>query len=287
MLLSGAAGAADFETPGVRRIELGADGGAPLPEIHIAPGLATVVFFDARIEPEHVVLDGRERFQRVGISEDHLALVPSATFREEERLRLEVRFHGGAVPERAAVMLVVDADRVERQVEVYRHPRTAESYRQEVAELKVVLSRLQREVEELRATRASDGIGAVVASLRGTDGFADTNVSYQDPGSGFQLQPKGLRIIHMAQSWTGLKLKLVLRQPGEDWTAAEAELLDEQGLSVKVRPPVQQMPVRFDQQADVVVPLDDPNALRKGRYTLKLSDAGGRRPVVIQGIEVP
>ena len=82
----------------VRRIDVQAGTLATPPEVRISPGQSTIVFFDARIRPEQLVLEGRERFQRFGVTEDHLVLVPSPTFREGERLRLEVPFHDGAAP---------------------------------------------------------------------------------------------------------------------------------------------------------------------------------------------
>ncbi len=292
LLLSSGAGAAEPEASGpmagVRRIELRADPVSPLPEVRIGPGLSTTVFFDSRIRPEQVELEGRERFQRLGIAEDHLALVPSATFRHGERLRLEVRFHDGAAPERAAVMLVVDAGQVERQVEVYRHPRTAESYRQEVEDLKTGMVRLQREMERLRVTRAPAGcIEALVASLKGADDFRTRKPSYERVSGPFRLSVDVIRVAILGKTWAGLHLVLKMEEQGADWTAVGASLVDAEGRTVKVLPPWQQGPLRFGQLQTVVVSLETTKTPLHGRYTLELRDEAGGRTVTIEGLEVP
>ena len=292
LLLAFGAWAADLEasalTSGVRRIELRADPASSLPEVCIGPGLSTTVFFDSRIAPEHVVLEGRERFHRVGIADDHLALIPSGTFRPGERLRLEVRFHDGATPERAAVMLVVDASQAERQVEVYRQPRSAESYRQEVEELKAGVLRLQREVDRLRVIRAPTGeLEALVASITGQDVFTYWGVSYQRVDSAVPFSVSSTSVITVGAMWAGLRMHLELEEPGPDWTAAGASLVDARGHVVKVLRPWQQEPLRFKQGRTIVIPQEGARPLQKGRYTLKLWDEGGGRPVTIEGIEVP
>ncbi|WP_223759430.1 DUF2381 family protein [Myxococcus sp. RHSTA-1-4] len=292
LLLASGAWAADSEvsalTSGVRRIELRAAPSSSLPEVRIGPGLSTTVFFDSRIAPEYVVLEGRERFQRVGIADDHLALIPSGTFRHGERLRLEVRFHDDAAPERAAVMLVVDASHVERQVEVYRQPRSAESYRQEVEELRAGGLRLQREVDRLRLTRApTGGIEALVASMRGSDVFQLRRVSYQRVESPAPLSVFFTDVVTLAETWAGLRVSLEMWEPGPDWTAAGASLVDARGHIVKVLRPWQQEPLRFKEDRIIVIPGEQAKTLPRGRYTLKLWDEGGGRPVTIEGIEVP
>ena len=291
LLLSSGTGAPALEASvpleGVRRIQLRADSISALPEVHIAPGLSTTVFFDSRIEPEHVELEGRERFLRMGIAEDHLALVPSGTFRHGERLRLEVRFGDGAAPERAAVMLVVDSGQVERQVEIYRRPRTVESYRQEVEELNAELRRLRQEVERLHVIREPRGVEALVSSLVEPDDVQSRKVPHQRVRSPLRISVLSTRVVRLGAAWAGLQLDLDLQERGADWTAVGASLLDAQGRTVKVQPPWQQGPLRFAERRVVVIPLEAVTALQKGHYTLKLWDEGGGRPVAVEGIEVP
>lgn len=292
LLLSSGAGvpapdASVVPLEGVRRIELGADSVPALPEVRIAPGLSTTVFFDSRIEPEYVELEGRERFVRMGISEDHLALVPSRTFRHGERLRLDVRFGDGAAPARASFMLVVDADRVERQVEVYRQPRTAESYRQEMEELNAKLWRLRQEVERLRVLREPRGVEALVASLVESRDVEFQDAPYQRVSSPFRLTLVYMRVVRLGTAWAGLSVGLTVNERGKDWTAVGASLRDAQGRTVRVLPPWQSEPLRFGQPGVVVIPLEATTAPPLGRVTLELRDEGGGRTVTIEGIDMP
>lgn len=269
---------------GVRRIELRADLVSPLPEVRIAPGLSTTVFFDGRISPDEVKLEGRERFLRLGLAEDHLALVPSSAFRSGERLRLEVRFRDGGAPERATVMLVVDATQVERQVEFFRRPRTAESYRQEVEELKAGMVRLQREVERLRASGGpAGGLDAVFHSLDGPELVRFTEVSYQRVSSPF-LVPSA-KWVTLGARVRALRLRMQLPEQEGEWMAVGASLLDTQGRAVNVHSPWQQEPLRLKLSQVLVVRLEGAEMPPQGRYTLKLWDEHGRT-VTIEGLEV-
>lgn len=292
--LAPVAGVATSETPGaaagVRRIEL-RDAGEPLPEIRIAPGLSTTVLFDSPIRPEEVVLEERERFQRLGLSEDHLVLIPSSTFWHGERMRLEVRFRDGATPERAALLLVVDASQVERQVELYRRPRTAESYRQEVEELKTVRVRLQQEVEQLRLGGTPAGGGdALFAALARWEDIEMVPVSYQRMVSSIPVTVQKIKKLKMEPGWCFLRVVLV--QPGEPgaWTASGSSLQDEQGRPVKVLRPLAQQ--RLDEAAEnldvvLLIPIVDGAAFRAGRYTLKLWNEGAGQSMTFEGLKVP
>ncbi|MCP3144696.1 DUF2381 family protein [Pyxidicoccus sp. QH1ED-7-1] len=272
---------------GVRRIELRGDLVSPLPEVHIAPGLSTTVFFDSRIHPDSVKLEGRERFHRLGIADDSLALIPSETFRPGERVRLEVRFREGGHPERAAVMLVVDAARVDRQVEFFRNPRTPEACRQEVEELKLTIQQQQRELERLRASKARPGdIEALIASVEGSDPFRIKTLSYQRVISPSRFAISNAKVVTMASRLQALRLQVSLREQGADWTAVGASLVDAQGRAVRVRSPWQREPLKPEMSRSVVVVLEDASPLRKGRYTLKLWDEGGGRSMTIEGLEV-
>lgn len=288
MFAPGAAAAPDSpdSTARVRRIELRADERSSLPEVLIRPGFSTTVFFDAPIQPEQVELEGRERFQRVGITEDHLALVPSSFLRQGERLRLQVRFKDSAVPELAALMLVVDTTKVEPQVELYRRPRTAESYRQEVDELKVAMRRLQHDVEQLRGAPLRAGtIESLVASMEDKDSLQYEFLALQRTNSPFPMDVPQVASVLLNMRWAALRVTLTMSAEEADWTAAGASLTDAQGRLTKTRPPWQPGPVRFARQQAVVVLLEDAMELQPGRYTLKLWDEGGRT-VTLEGITV-
>ncbi len=286
-LLASGAGAAP-EAPGgpmgVRRIELRADARSAPPEVRIRPGYSTTLFFDAPIQPEQVELEGRERFLRVGIAEDHLALIPSSGVRQGERLRLQVRFRDGALPESAAVFLVVDSTQVEQQVELYRHPRTAESYRQEVEALKTELIRLRQEAERLRGVPLSAwSMEFQLAVFESPQSLQRQLLRYQQLSSPFRLDVVRAAALIFKKQERGLHLVLQLRSEEAEWTAVGAALMDAQGQLVKLQPPWQPGPARFRQAQSLVVLLEDETKLREARYTLKLWDAGGRT-VTLEGL---
>lgn len=279
-----AAEAAPVGTAGVRRIELRADARASPPEVRIRPGYSTTLFFDSPILPEQVQLEGRERFQRVGVTGDHLALIPSSVLREGERLQLLVRFRDGALPELAALILVVDTTQVEPQVELYRHPRTAESYRQEVEELKAGVTRLRHEVERLRGAHLpARGIEALLAEADTQDALRFGVMVHQRVSSSFSARVIRGSVLSIQDQWTAFRIRLDMASEEAEWTAAGASFMDAQGRLFQTRPPWQPGPVRFKQEQVIVVLVEGRVALRAGRYTLKLWDEAGRT-VTIEGV---
>lgn len=269
----------------VRRIDVQAGGLATPPEVRISPGLSTTLFFDARIRPEQLALEGRERFQRFGVTEDHLVLVPSPTFREGERLRLEVRFHDGAVPDRAVLDLVVDATRPERQVELYRHARSAASYRQEVEELRAGMLRLERQVQQLQRSRAG---GEYTRESLVADIHDESTLSY---GQWLPRKVTGdfvvrrVSFIRLSTRWAALRLSLVPPEAGKGWSAAGAALTDTQGTRMRTLPPWQEGPLDADGRALIIILLEEPGVADSGRYTLELWDEGRKRTLKLEGLQ--
>ncbi|GHG97569.1 DUF2381 family protein [Comamonas sp. JC664] len=289
VLWSATAQAAAQEPPGsgsaVRRIDVQA--GTPLApqEVRISPGLSTTVFFDARIRPEQLVLEGRERFQRFGVTEDHLVLVPSSTFREGERLRLEVRFHDGAVPERAVMVLVVDSARAERQVELFRQTRSAASYQQEVEELRSGMLRLERQVQQLQRSRPGEcSRESLVADLGDEDSIAFRAWFPRKVSGEFSL----LRatFLRLSPRWAALRLTLTGTRASRGWAVAGAELTDAQGRRLKSLPPWQAGPVG-DGETSIVILLDEPSTPGEGlgRYTLELWNEGRKQTLKMEGLQ--
>lgn len=263
--------------PPVRRIEVGVDSRAPIPEIRIAPGRSTTFFFDASILPDQLTLEGRERFQRLGISEDHLALVPSSALREGERLKLELRFRDGAAPERVAFLLVVDATGSEPQVEVFRRPRTAESYRQEVDELRGSLARLQFELERRPSEgRSSGGLESLVAEMESDDDIVIVRLFPSRLDSNPDISVVHARQVVHTTRWSAIRLGMQTRQGAEGWVATGASLADASGRNIKVLAPWQTAPLNSNDKHILVVLVENLEDLKPGRYSLKLWDAQGR-----------
>ncbi|WIG96098.1 DUF2381 family protein [Myxococcus sp. SDU36] len=289
VLWAAAGQAAALDTPGtgtsVRRIDVQAGMLVTPPEVRISPGLSTTLFFDARIRPEQLVLEGRERFQRFGVTEDHLVLVPSSTFREGERLRLEVRFHDGAVPERAVVVLVVDSARAERQIELYRHARSAASYRQEVEELRAEMLRLERQVQQLQRSRAGAEYTreSVVADVRDEGTLIIQKWAVRKVTG--DVAPWRVGFIRLSPRWAALRLKPPKEVAWDGWRAVGVALTDAQGKRMRTLPPWQEGPVDPDGHRPVIIIVDEPESVDRGRYTLELWDEGRKRTLKLEGLQ--
>lgn len=274
--------------PPVRRLELGAEAKGVPQEVRIAPGRATTFIFDTRILPEQLVLDGRERFQRLGLSEDHLLLVPSDTFRDGERLRLEVRFQGGGAPERGIIQLVVDLSRSEPQVEVYRRVRTAESYRQEVEELRARLARLESEASSSGcppSVTADDALESLLLSIHTPEDLLTKALGEPGPGSHPELAVLGARLLFLPGRWGAVRLMMRARGDAVGWVATGATLTGAGGHSVVVRPPRQTGPLRAERDEAVLVLAPDLAGAAEGKYVLRLWDARGRA-VTLEGVHL-
>ncbi|MCP3097573.1 DUF2381 family protein [Myxococcus sp. K15C18031901] len=271
--------------PPVRRLEVGTDAKGAPQEVRIAPGRATTFIFDARILPEQLILDGRERFQRLGLSEDHLVLVPSGSFRDGERLRMEVRFQGGGAPERGLFQLVVDLSRSEPQVEVYRRVRPAESYRQEVEELRARLARLESEPRSACPSSASleDAMDVLVSSVSTADDLSIGKLGGAAAGTHPELAVLSARHLSLKRQW--LSVRLMMRAHGDTagWVATGGTLTSTSGHTLVLMPPRQSSPLRADRDEAVTVMASDLKGAPMGRYVLRLWDARGRA-VTLEGV---
>lgn len=270
----------------VRRIEVGAEMRGPASEIRIAPGRSTTFFFDAHILPDEISLEGRERFQRLGLSEDHLVLVPSSAFREGERLRLGLRFRDGAAPERVTFVLVVDPALGEPQVEVYRRARSVESYRQEVDELKGRLSQVQFELDRLQLEgRSSGALEAFVASVGEPYDLSIRSVTYTKAVTHPDVSVLKTQVVVHQPRWRAIRLGLRARAGGAGWVATGASLTDGSGRSRKVLSHWQTGPLHDDVDQTLVVFVEPATEVESGRYVFKVWDAKGRT-VTLEGLSL-
>lgn len=270
----------------VRRIEVGSETRVSAAEIRIAPGRSTTFFFDARILPDELTLEGRERFQRLGVSEDHLVLVPSSAFREGERLRLGLRFRDGAAPDRVTFMLVVDPSLGEPQVEVYRRARSVESYRQEVDELKGRLLQAQFELDRLQLEgRSSGALEAFVASVENPHeisiGMATSTRMVTHP----EVSVVKTQLIVYQSLFRAIRLRMRARTGGAGWVATGASLTDGGGRSRKVLSHWQTGPLQAEGEQTLVIFVEPSTEVESGRYVFKLWDAKGRT-VMIEGLSL-
>ncbi|NPC73715.1 DUF2381 family protein [Corallococcus exiguus] len=272
---------------GTLRMEVGADGVGTRP-IHIGPGVSTTLLFDTDIQQEQLSLESRAQFARVSTGSSVLVLVPSNDLQGGSSLKLSIPFKdpGSALPSRLSLTLVVDSGAVDRQVEVFRRVRSAESYRQEVQQLRA-------EIERLRQERVSSG-----GSTREPMGFRGLLMgSTQHPGIGVEKdwepakcrRPCSFKLERGTAFTAGPRraLQLVLRTADEKpWIIGRAVLVDRKGKEWQSFPPFQTGPIAAESEATLILEFDVNNAALDG-YQLIVTDVDGARTVQWSGVNFP
>lgn len=120
-------------------------------EVHVAPGHLTSVTFERPLTPEAVTVEnGRERLQRLDVTETHVTFEPAAELEPGSRLRLTVRFSDGRLPESVVLALMSSPSEVDSEVKVSRLPSTMG---EALAELNATRARLAEAHQQLQAER--------------------------------------------------------------------------------------------------------------------------------------
>jgi uncharacterized protein (TIGR02268 family) len=269
---------------GTLRMEVGAEEKGTRP-IRIGPGVSTTLLFDTDIQQEQVSLESRAQFARVSTGSSVLVLVPSNDLQPGTALSLSIPFKdtGSTFPSRLSLRLVVDSSAVDRQVEIYRRARSAESYRQEVLQLRA-------ELEHLRQERVFPAEGA-----REQTGFRGLLIDSTDfPGVSVERtarpwscrRPCSLLIKKSASYLSGTRravkvwVKAVDKKP---WTIGRAVLVDRQGKEWESLPPAQPEPITSESQAMLILEFEMKSPDLEG-FQLKVSDVDGARTVQWSGI---
>lgn len=277
---------------GTPRFMVTADTPREAGEVRIGPNLTTTFIFDTPVQHDGVVLESHERFRQVSLSKDGLllTLLPSGELLPGNRLTLTVRFADGASPTSRNFTLVV-SPRAEPQVEVYRHPRPGDSYRQEAeqaeARFQQCLADLKRERSEHGPPRGLTGLlalkqmggGGIPAkniikdiTLRPGEAFVLTGaVSYRADGG-----EKDTPVVRLA-------VELELWNHGSlPWTPMHAQLVGLDGRwEMQVWPPE---PLAPGGSSHLMVEVELPGSVSSGPYLLVLWDERGPRTVSLSGV---
>ncbi len=113
------ADAAPSRTKRDRPVAVTVNPAEPLPEIHVAPDVPTVLLFPSDIQKKTITVDqSRIRVRDAGASSIIVQAVDD--FRPDERHELEVFFADGRAPARAAFVLVMDPAEVDTRIDVER-----------------------------------------------------------------------------------------------------------------------------------------------------------------------
>jgi len=292
LLLATPSAAAQPATPGgeapgePRAVVLSPAGQGEVPEVRIRPDHLTTLLFGAPLKLAGVELEERERFSRVKVLEDMLALVPSGALGAGKRLRLKVRFVEGTRPASADFLLVVDASRAEPQVNVELRPPVPDACWTQAEAERVMARQCQSELARVR--QRPDGITGLLATGQLDSTGITTRPLYQNqdftqrPGEPLKVwKATGYR----ARDTVALEMK-VSNVSARPWTAAGAVLVGEDGVRWKVLRvwPLEPLPPGPERWR-VVVEAEAPEA--RGRFTLLLWQDGEPPSVSLEGVTFP
>jgi uncharacterized protein (TIGR02268 family) len=91
----------------------------PLPELHVAPDVPTLLLFPADIQKKTLTVD-ESRIRVVDTGGRSIIVQAAEDYRPDERHQLEVFFADGRAPARAAFVLVMDPAEVDTRIDVAR-----------------------------------------------------------------------------------------------------------------------------------------------------------------------
>ncbi|HEX8819857.1 MAG TPA: DUF2381 family protein [Archangium sp.] len=287
----------EWDPGGGRHVELTADDAGQVPPIAIGPNRATTFVFHTPLLPGGVVVEGREFFLSVTVDEAAgvVNVLPSGALSPGRELMLTARFADGAVPEWARLRLVVSATRAERQVEVYRQPRSAESYRQAERRERERAERCEARLAQVEAQGPYAGglTGLFDAGLLGNGkGLAVKNLA-QD----FTQRPG--ETLHVQQVWSyrakkdnTVAVELKVENTGqESWTARGVEgtelVSPESGERLRILRVRQTGPLLPGDEGRLVVEAQALEGHSTGLFVLKLEEADGQRTLTVRKVTFP
>jgi len=290
VFLAGSTASAQPWGTGGRRIELTGDAAGQVHEVGVGQGLTTaIIFHGATIDRGGVMLEGHERV-RLSVAEDTLLLIPSERSEPGERLRLDVPFQGTAAPASITFVLVVHPAEAERQVEVFRQPRTAESLRAEVREKDAQLQQCREQVASMRSEAKQPGglRGLLASGVVDNSGLAAKQVNAT-------TVPSPSNALALMSAWTyrsasrvAVEVELAHSAGAAPWTVEGAALTNEAGQSLRVLPVWQSESITPDSRPlRIVVEAEASGKEARGPFTLKLWEAGGKRAVTLGNITFP
>jgi uncharacterized protein (TIGR02268 family) len=270
-----------------RRVELAA-GAAPPVEVCVSPGLSTTLLFDSAISPEGVVLEGRNLFQRVEVGDRLLVLVPSARLEPGKRLRLEVRFARGEVPTSVTFTLVAHPSQAERQVELVRAGRLAESCQEELRRKEAELAQCQQQLARPFSEAPASLGRLIVGGLLDKDSLKTALLTKEA-----LVQPPGeaVRVLQATLFRSTSRLVLHLRLKSADartaWAFEGGELLGASGEAGQALWFRQAAALPPGVSGDLWVELEIPTRSAREPQTLKLWDAGKARTITLRNLKLP
>lgn len=267
-LLLGAAARAEAAPSRMKRdrpVAVTVNPAEPLPEIHVAPDVPTVLLFPADIQKKTITVDqSRIRVRDAGASSIIVQAVED--YRPDERHELEVFFADGKVPARAAFALVMDPVEVDTRIDVERPEPTNAA------------------CPACEPHAAMSPVDAVASGLIDKDGVGTQKFKdVQDAASGFASKDG---VSYRAKTWVLVAVQII-RLPGHPpWRPSGASLTSKSGearvKTVKVEPS------KADSAAlRVLVETDVPPPSLGLEFTLHLSGLEGAPSFSIPTVMLP
>nr|WP_163782335.1 DUF2381 family protein [Myxococcus vastator] len=259
----------------------------PHPEVRISPGMGTLLLFDTPVA--RAELEGEKHFTRVRLAGDTLTLMPSASVEEREELRMTVHFADGAAPASATFRLVPHPTLADRQVEVHRQARSADSLHAELLEKEEELRRLREELARMEAARSlPDGLTGMLA-IRHLD---ETGVRARWNDEQLVRHPRNALEIRSATTYraaaqVAVAVECEELRGGAPWEARGATLVPREGAALRVLRVWQAAPTAAGIVGHFIVEAEATDTMSPGPYTLTVWTGGDKRSVILGNLMFP
>lgn len=285
-----------WDTSGARHLELTAENMGEAHTIRVSPHQLTGLVFNAPLQSGGVdVEDPRQVKVAVNEAEGMVTLLPSDALAPDRPLAVTVRFADGMVPERVTFRLVLHPTRAEHQVQVYRRPRSAESYRLGEQQERERAERCEAalEVERARPGQPPGGLADLFDTklVSGGQGIAARNISTsttQRPGEAL-TSPAAYSYHSVSLNQVAVELKVRNTSP-LPWTAAGVEgteLVSPEGVRLRIIRVMQPAPIPPGESRQLVIVAEASVEQAQGTFLLRLGEARGPRTLTLRGVTFP
>ncbi|MCY1082015.1 DUF2381 family protein [Archangium lansingense] len=287
-----------WDMPGARRLELTAESAKVQHPVDVSPRHSTHLVFDTPLQPGGVEVDERWVKKAVNEAEGMVMLRLAGVPPPDEPLTVTVRFAEAQGLERVTFRLRVHPIRGEHEVQVIRQPGVCASSNQE--------ARQQRErAERCEAARERERTGPEAPRPEGFSDFVDAGLVGDGAGivgrklalgRDFSQRPGETLVVWEAYSYRVERRGLVAAELHVDSTdtrpwvaegAGVAELVNEQGVRLKVVRVWQPEPLVAGTRRLLVVEAEATVAQARGSFRLELGEAEGARTLTVRGVTFP
>ncbi len=265
--------------PLVRQLELSQ---VPPPEVWMAPGQATLVLLDARLDTQAMQrASAVEGLRLVEVAERAVTLVLSGGVKAGARLEYTLHFADGQPAEGVTLVLRVDSARAESAVEVYRGAIPAEALKRQVAALNARVQALLSQEAGL--------LPLMAAGLLAPAGVRSRNVN--EPVT---VKAPGLTSEdawhHVATGRMALEVTLTLAPGAPPWAPGAVqlkELSNPEPLPVRSVKLLGGTVLQPGTTTRLLVEWDTPLEVEGLEYTLQVDEQNGKRGVKIKRLRPP